>query len=374
MLQVLLVSPQDPVVPGALKFLVGGENTYTTTLLKYPPKGIKYVHFEEALKRGFIEYLPENKILGFLVKLRILPLSSGSRCLKLNAKFDLVHCHGFSVKIEPSNIPVVLSDSSSNYLFLKDYVNWPEWRIKLGYFLRKNLFNWLGVIDSDTNPDGAKKVIVFSKFAQKLHLKLRVPKEKLVVVQPGLQIQKANSSVGDDKRVNILFVGTWFERKGGRILLEAFEKLSKKFFNVRLTIVGEVPNKLKVESEKLKVYKYVPRERLMREFFPRADIFILVPPKVEGYGFSVVEAMSFGIPVIVSNVCALPELVEDGKSGFVVKPGSIDDLVEKIERLVANKSLREKMGELAKKRFEHNFTVEKSNEQLLEVFKNSTLS
>ena len=124
-----------------------------------------------------------------------------------------------------------------------------------------------------------------------------------------------------------------------------------------------------IEGSNVKCINYVPREKLMREFFPKADIFVLVPPKVEGYGFAVVEAMSFGIPVVVSNVCALPELVEDGKCGFVVKSGNVDDLYDKLEVLIKDQKLREKMGDAAKKRFLEKFSVEKSNAKLLAVYR-----
>src|SRR3990167_6207065 len=172
MTRVLLVSPLDPDVAGNLKFLMGGENTYTRMLMAFPPKGVSYVHFEKALISGQIEYLPINKFLNLLVKLRILPLSAGSRCFKLNEKFDLVHCHAYSIKLNDQSIPVILSDSSSNYLFLKYYVHWPEWRIRLGYGLKRWLFGWLGVFDSDVYLGRAKKLIVFSKFGFGLHKQL----------------------------------------------------------------------------------------------------------------------------------------------------------------------------------------------------------
>ncbi len=379
--RILLVAPLDPKKPGNLKFLVGGENTYTRTLLKYHPKGVKYVHFEDALMKGSIEYLPVNKILWLLVKFRILPVSSGSRCLKLNTSFDLIHSHAFSIKIVPSNIPIVLSDSSSNYLFLRDYLNWPIWRIRFGYFLRRRLFRLLGVIDPDVNMGKAKKLIVFSKFAYKIHQKLGIPKEKMKIIHPGLESRpRVNSDIGSESGINILFVGIWFERKGGHLLLEAFKRLSKKYKNISLTVIGEVPKNFKLvafsgekQISNFKFYDYVPRERLIREFFPKADIFVLIPPKVEGFGFSVLEAMSFGIPVILSRVCALPELVVDGKSGFVIKPGSIEELTDRLEILIENSVLRKRMGRLARIRFEEKFSIEKSNENLLKVYRQALL-
>ena len=79
--------------------------------------------------------------------------------------------------------------------------------------------------------------------------------------------------------------------------------------------------------------------------------------------------MSHGLPSIVSNVCALPELVEDGKTGFVIKPGSVDELTGRLETLIKDLPLRKKMGEAARRRFEEKFLIDVSNEALLEIYK-----
>lgn len=394
MIRVLLVAPLDPDVPGNLKFLMGGENTYTRNLLKYPPKGVKYVHYEEALRLGEIEYLGIGKILGFLVKFRILPLSPGSKCFKVKERFDLVHCHIYSLKISGAAPPVILSDSSANYLFLKYYVGWHQWRIKIGYFLKKHLFNWLEVLDADTNLLSSKKLVVFSEFAKKIHLRLGADKKKLEVIPPGLpsfarhpgshevadRISKSVDSIvlhtaglqnDREDRVNILFVGIWFVRKGGPDVVRAFKLLAKKYKNIYLTIVGPVPKDISVNHRRIKQTDFVPREKLIKEYYPRADIFVIIPPQVEGFGFAVLEAMSFAIPCIVSNVCALPELVENGENGFVIDAGNFDQLVEKLETLISQGSLRNKLGEEARKKFEKMFSIEKANKRLLSVYKES---
>ncbi len=368
MIRVLLVSPKDPKNPSGLKYLMGGENTYTKTLLTCPPDGVEFVHFQQALKSGLIEYLPIQKILSLLVKYRLLPTSAGSQCFRVRKGFDIIHCHGYSIKISGLEIPVVISDSSSAFLFLRDYINWPLWRIKLGYMMRRILFNWLGIIDADTNLEKAKSLVVFSNFARKVHISLGAAKRKIKVIYPGVSGQEEREEITDHKSVNILFVGIWFERKGGTLLIDAFEELSKKYSSLKLTIVGPIPGNIKL-NKIVKQIDFVPRNKLMREYFPWADIFVLVPLKAEGLGFVVLEAMSFGIPSIVSNIYALAEIVENGKTGFVVKPGSVEDLKNSLEVLINNESLRIKMGKAAKERYEKNFSVAVMNKKLLNVYK-----
>jgi len=391
MIKVLLISPTDPKKPGDLRLLVGGENTYSQTLINKAPEGVIYTYHMDALKKGLISYLPIHYFLRYLVKLRILPLSAGTEAIKINADFDLVHCHGYSVKIvSKKKIPIVMSDSSSNYLFLRDYVFSPEWRIRIGYFLRQRLFRWLGVIDCDTNWQEAKKIVVLSKFAERVHQKLGVPDKKIKVVYPGISVirnrgsweskQSLRSSSLDrfgtaglkgsrGNGVNILFVGIWFERKGGPMVLAAFKKLSLKYKNIKLTIVGPIPDRDTYNGSRVTHYDFLPREKLMREIFPKADIFVLVPPVAEGFGFAVLEAMALGIPAVVSNVYALPELVDDKKTGFVIEPGNLDHLVTKLETLIANQKLRAAMGKAAREKFEENFSIKKLHYNLLKVYR-----
>lgn len=371
-MKVLLVSPLDPDVPGNLKYLVGGENTYSRMLLGHPPRGVKYIHLSEALQKGEVSSLPLHGFLSILVKLRILPLSSGTKVLRVNKPFDLVHCHGYSIKTSGIKIPVLLSDSSSNYLFLKDYVNWSEWRIKFGYLLRKFLFSFLGVCDADTNIN-KNKLIVFSNFAKSVHTMLGVSKKNIAVLYPGLPDLKPKP-MKKGNIINILFVGIWFERKGGHLLLRAFENLSKKYKYVHLTIVGPVPKKYKFDKTRVTQKDYVSREKLMDQYFPNADIFVLVPPKIEGFGFVVLEAQSFGIATIVSKVAALGEIVDDGKTGFTIKPGSQKELENALEKLIRNKKLREKMGEESRKRFLDKFDIKKSNGELLKIYREAILN
>jgi glycosyltransferase involved in cell wall biosynthesis len=371
-IKVLLVSPLDPDKPGNLKFLMGGENTYARTLLANPPKGVNYIHHTKALEKGLISYLPIHKMLTYLVKFRILPPSAGTQALLIKSDFDLIHVHAYSIKIASAKkgrkkIPIVMSDSSSNFLFLRDYLHWPSWRINLGLALKRVFFDNLGVIDPDTNFGRASKLVVFSRFAAQVHKNQRIPADKIEVIYPGLPKRKLDGQKRRDY-VNIFFAGVWFERKGGAILLEAFKILSKKFSNIKLTILGPVPKKLKIGGLNIFQKDFVPYPALLKQFYPEADIFVLVPPLAEGYGLVVEEAASFGVPAVVSRVYALPEMVDDGVTGFVVEPKSVKDLVEKLEVLIKDEDVRRRFGRAAQDRFNNEFTIEKSNRKLLKVY------
>lgn len=364
-MKVLLISPKDPDKPGKLKLLVGGEDTFTRTLLANLPPGVKYVHHSQALKEGKIAYTEFQKPLSFLMKARILPLDAGIQSFEIREKFDLIHCHAYCLKLKNYSGPVVLSDSSSNILFLKDYLGWGEKRIRLSYKLRSVVSKKLNIYDQNLNLYKARKLIVWSEFAKKIHVGLGANPDKIIVIPPGIAATKYQKR--KHPGVNILFIGHWFKRKGGYLLLEAYKVLKKKYPKIRLTLVGCLPKEEKLPPDTWHK-NHVPRDRLLKEHFPLSDILVLVPPVAEGYGLVVQEASSYGIPSIVSAVYALPELVEDGKTGFVITPGSLKELIEKLEILISDELLRKEMGTMAKKRFLEKFWIKKTNEKLLKVY------
>lgn len=382
MIKCLLISPLDPVVPAKLENLVGGENTYTRTLLEYPPAGVVYTHYTQALREGRIQFSLWQKPLDSLIKLRLVPPGAGIVCVTLKDDFDLVHAHVYSVKISNQHLPVILSDSSSNTLFLKDYLGWSERRIKTQLAFKKALYKKTNVIDPDVTPESAANLIVWSQFAKKLHTDFGADEDTITVIPPGLPSQTGfPSQTGlpsqklhrkKNEVVNILFIGTWFERKGGEILLKAYRKLKEKELKVKLTLVGKINNDLENEKD-IECFAYISRQQLLAEFFTAADILVLVPPKVEGYGLVVAEAMSFGIPSVVSRVCALPELVKDGETGLVVSPNSSEELFTALEKLVTQNKLRERLGQQARSRFEKKYLVDVTNQQLKDLYETATI-
>lgn len=367
--KVLLISPEDPERPTNLRLLVGGENTYTQNLLAYPPPHVKYIHYQQALKEGSISYLAEQKFLGFLMRIGLWPPDCGFQCLEIKDNFDLIHCHAYCLKVKNYAGPVVLSDSSSNFLFLKDYLGWSERKIDRRYRTRKLVSRQFDLYDPNLNITKAKRLIVWSGFAKKIHERLGGNGEKITVIPPGIGTLPVKKK--GHQGFNILFIGTWFERKGGGLLLEVFAELKKKYPQVYLYLISQLPNGIHLPSG---VYheNFLPREKLIKGIFPLADVLVLVPGKVEGYGLVVLEAASMGIPAIVSRVCALPEIVEDEVAGFVIPPSDPEALSSRLERLIKNKKLLDQMGLAAQKRFLEKFCIERTNKKLLSVYHEAT--
>lgn len=193
--------------------------------------------------------------------------------------------------------------------------------------------------------------------------------DKMEVVYPAMEPIQVKRRRHDD--VNLLFVSYGFFNKGGKEVLKACAELSRRL-DFRLTMVSEVPDEYR---RKYPQFDYVrpnlPRSQVLGKYFSSADVFVL-PSYMDTFGMVYLEAMSAGIPIVASNVFALPEIV--GKSGLLVdigkyswygkdnlfawkswdqlegllrrdaKPKIVDQLKRNIARLIEDKGMRDRLG------------------------------
>jgi glycosyltransferase involved in cell wall biosynthesis len=103
-----------------------------------------------------------------------------------------------------------------------------------------------------------------------------------------------------------------------------------------------------------------------KQIFMNSDIFLL-PSYAEGQPVTILEAMAAGLPIIASNVGAIPDVVQDGKNGLIIEPGDIPALTRAIDQLVGDASLRHQMGRLSRQQA-YQFDVKPYVEQLLNLY------
>lgn len=97
------------------------------------------------------------------------------------------------------------------------------------------------------------------------------------------------------------------------------------------------------------------------------DLFVL-PSVSEGFGIAIVEAMHAGLPVVATDVGGIPEIIEDGVTGFLVKPKDAEELAQVIARLANDDDLRHNIGHAAKHKANQSFTPRQYVEQLMEIY------
>jgi len=108
-------------------------------------------------------------------------------------------------------------------------------------------------------------------------------------------------------------------------------------------------------------------EHLLLDYYNLADVFVF-PSVLEGFGLVMGEAMSCGKPVVAFNNSAIPEVVENGRSGFLVSPGDKTEFVKKVLLLLNNKKLRIEIGIRAKERVEHFFRWERAASETFKIY------
>jgi glycosyltransferase involved in cell wall biosynthesis len=140
------------------------------------------------------------------------------------------------------------------------------------------------------------------------------------------------------KAKQLLFIGNDAWVKGVDILINAFNKLSINFPDLKLDIAGKLKCNFKnINRDKINILGFCNQEKII-DLFMKSDIFIL-PSRFERSAHVTVEAMFYGLPVIVTNTYGSPEPILAGKCGFVVNPNDVDSIVNAVDTLVKNEKL-----------------------------------
>ena len=173
---------------------------------------------------------------------------------------------------------------------------------------------------------------------------------------------------------NILFVGSLNIRKGLSNVLPVLADILNTNEKISFTIIGDGYEKQKI-IRFLKKYKIFNRVNILGyvkhndlPFFYNKAAFTIVPSLLEPFGFVNIESLSCGTPVIGSNIGGIPEIINNGKNGFLFNINDKMNLKSIIENLIGNKKLINKLGnkviETVKKKFTWKIHVRK----LLEVY------
>jgi glycosyltransferase involved in cell wall biosynthesis len=159
------------------------------------------------------------------------------------------------------------------------------------------------------------------------------PADKVVCVYVGVNVSapKEPGLQKDYSNKEILFVGLDWERKGGPELLEAFQQVLSVHPDAQLTIIGSEPL---VNLSNCQVLGKLPLESL-QPHYASASIFCL-PTKLEPFGVVFVEAMANRLPIVATEIGAIPDFVINGENGYLVSPGDISGLARALIRLLDN--------------------------------------
>lgn len=270
---------------------------------------------------------------------------------------DIVHTtpdYGFFAK--QKNIPLVIT--FHNFIldqFMMAYSSAAQqihYKTDLRYFIRKSLAMASVVTSvSQFTADLAKNELGFGNEIKVIYNgvdeALFIPKKK----------------IGREK-IRVLFSGNLIRRKGADLLSAIAERLDSGI-EIVYTKGLRTKNSLS-ELPNLKSIGSIPFSQ-MPEVYQSADI-LLFPTVREGLPLAVIEAMACGLPVVATNCSSLPELIIEGKGGYLCKLGNVDEFAERINELASSLSLRCEMGEFNRAQVEERFTFRRMVDDYRNLF------
>ena len=196
-------------------------------------------------------------------------------------------------------------------------------------------------------------------------------------LNPGVNSQFIRKRAEGAGPLRLLFVGSLIPRKELHTLLEALSRIPRKEWTLR--VVGALNTDKKYTNQVLeRIRRFelednvsllgsMSGEELESEY--RNSQFLVVPSSYEGFGIVYLESMGFGAPPLASTGGAASEIITDGLNGFLVTPGDIESIADKISRLAGDRGLLSQMGEAALDRFVAHPTWEQSCEKIFNFMK-----
>lgn len=369
-------------------YLLVGKLPFYKDLINYPPVGIRYLNRAEystdivSYYSSLAHSLKRNISSLFLERLKIPRM-----IYVFNKECDIIH----------SNRGILVLNKKPWVIDL-DYV---------GYFFGNNLYNpeiknsYLRfVVEKFLKSNNCQKIIAWSNAGKLSITNLFNSKsigEKTETLYPAMPTL-ARGGIKKHDMIRLLYVSSSFAKGGGE-LLPAFNKLMEKYDNLELFFKCDVPDEFKsrYSFENIKYLPYksqlLPRDELIRQFHMNSDILVY-PTLGDLFGLGILDAMVAGIPVVTTDTFAIPEIVEDGKGGFLIKPYKvwydkrhlplgrsklvrkkedfIKDLVAKLSLLIENAALRRKMGGYNRKLVESGkFSMKERNNKLKQIYENA---
>jgi glycosyltransferase involved in cell wall biosynthesis len=172
----------------------------------------------------------------------------------------------------------------------------------------------------------------------------------------------------------LLCVGRLVPAKGHHILLDALALLLARGRRVRLTLVGQGPDRPSLEAQAGRLglgsavgFAGAVNQDDILGYYASADAFVL-PSFAEGLPVVLMEAMALGVPCVTTHITGVPELIRDGVEGLLVAPSDAEGLAGAIERLIGDPELRNRLTEAGRAKVLAEYELNGSIARLADVF------
>ncbi len=241
---------------------------------------------------------------------------------------------------------------------------WSAWEKALWRTLEKISAPWKDIIVVNNAPDLAQ--------AKALGIK---PRQEIVLIHNGLDPYKINFLTKEEARAQLVLphsqkvigvIANFYPAKGLEYAIEAASKIDRA--DVVWCVIGDGMGRFtlkKMIEDKGLVEKVllVGQKEDAGRYLHAFDLFVL-PSVKEGFPWAVLEAMAAKLPIIATRVGAVPEIIEDGVSGYIVEPRNSDQIAERVLTLLDNTHKAQEMGIQAHQRLLFAFNIEATIHQI----------
>jgi glycosyltransferase involved in cell wall biosynthesis len=207
--------------------------------------------------------------------------------------------------------------------------------------------------------------IALTEFGRRKFIEGGIPARK-IVVKPNFT---EDPGEGDHRGGEIVFAGRLAPEKGIDTLIQAWHRVSARHPDRKLKIVGQGPMAtLQATSPPgVEWLGWQSRDQLL-QIMQRAALLVFPSVHYEGFPMTLVEAFATGLPVVASNIGAAAEVIRDGRTGRLYRPGDADHLADVLEELFLNEAQIADMGRQARAEYEEKYTPQRNYDQLLAAY------
>jgi len=221
--------------------------------------------------------------------------------------------------------------------------------------------------------------------AQTNHMKSAIQRlcpRDIFVIPNGVDIDRFSYISREKARIGLnikgnekilLFVGGLRPIKGVGYLIKAMSIVKQRYGNIRLLIIGDGEDRQTLEelAKKLNLARCISflgqvANEAIPEYMIASDILVL-PSLSEGFPVTILEAMATGLPIVTTRVRGLPEIVREGKNGFLVEPKNPEQITEKVLLLLENDDLMQKISGNNREKAKH-YSWERVAQNLEEIY------
>lgn len=352
-------------------YVVGGLGVHAREMSK---SQVKLGHEVTILTTSMADRMPDNldgfrvacfknnaKLLGNTISLGLL-----FKLFRIRKSYDIIHAH--SHLFFSTNVCALIRKIGSSPLVITNHgimsASAPDW-FNLLYL--KTIGRW--------TLNTADRIICYTEEEKENLISiLHIPESKIAVIPNGINTKQFHPRAGDHAAdtINLLWVGRFVKGKGVEYIVQAMDILVKEIPSLHLTLIGEGPERdcireliesLELDNN-INIIDFVPYDE-MPWFFQDSDIFVL-PSLHEGVPRTALEAMSCELPVVISDLPHLRDLIDGG--GVMFPKKDVQALVDHLRVLIFDDDKRTKMGRNAREKIVWEYSWERIVARTLNVY------